>query len=199
VVRSIVLLFTRDLRVHDNPMLAAGCALADQVVPLFVVDPAITAPPSRRRFLAESLADLRESLRRLGGDLLVRKGDPADVAAKVAAEAGTKQVALAADVSAHAKAREKRLRERGLEVRAFPGVTVVPAGTVRPSTGGDRYKVFTPYWRAWEAAPWRDPSEAPARVVLPDGFTGDDPRAVLGATAISPLMTGGEQAAQDRL
>ncbi|HEY1179743.1 MAG TPA: deoxyribodipyrimidine photo-lyase [Phytomonospora sp.] len=198
-MRSIVLLFTRDLRVHDNPMLAAGCEFADRVVPLFVVDPAITASPTRRQFLAESLADLRESLRRLGGDLLVRKGDTAEVVAKVASEAGTNQVALAADVSAYAKAREKGLRDRGLEVRTFPGVTVVPAGKVLPSTGGDHYKVFTPYWRSWEAAPWRDVSEAPKRVELPDGFTGDDPRAVLGAAEKSPLMPGGEQAGQDRL
>lgn len=198
-MRSIVLLFTRDLRVGDNPMLAAGCAFADRVVPLFVVDPAITASPPRRRFLAESLADLRESLRHLGGDLLVREGDPADVVAKIAAKAGTRQVALTADVSAYAKSREKRLRDRGLEVRTFHGVTVVPAGEVLPSTGADHYKLFTPYHRAWSAARWREKVEAPARVVLPDGFTGDDPRAVLGATTTGARMPGGEQAAQDRL
>jgi hypothetical protein len=34
-------------------------APARQVLPLFVRDPAIKAPPNRARFLAESLADLR--------------------------------------------------------------------------------------------------------------------------------------------
>ncbi|MEV0648958.1 deoxyribodipyrimidine photo-lyase [Phytomonospora sp. NPDC050363] len=198
-MRTIVLLFTRDLRVVDNPMLATSCAVADRVVPLFVVDPAIEASPIRRRFLAESLTDLRESLRTLGGDLLVREGEPAEVAATVAAEAGTNQVAITADVSAYAKSREERLRERGLEVRAFPGVTVVPAGKVRPSGGGDHYKVFTPYWRAWEATTWRDLAEAPKSVTLPDGMTGDDPRVILGDTSPSTLMPGGEQAAHERL
>ena len=36
-----IVLFTRDLRVRDNPALALACARARQVVPLFVVDPAL--------------------------------------------------------------------------------------------------------------------------------------------------------------
>ncbi|HYB17789.1 MAG TPA: deoxyribodipyrimidine photo-lyase, partial [Streptosporangiaceae bacterium] len=52
------MVFTRDLRLHDNPALHQACARARQVVPLFVHDPAIKAPPNRARFLAESLTDL---------------------------------------------------------------------------------------------------------------------------------------------
>ena len=47
-----IVLFTRDLRVHDNPVLALACARARQVVPLFAVDPALPAPPNRARFIA---------------------------------------------------------------------------------------------------------------------------------------------------
>ena len=36
-----VVLFTRDLRVHDNPTLAEAVRAADQVVPLFVLDEGI--------------------------------------------------------------------------------------------------------------------------------------------------------------
>jgi deoxyribodipyrimidine photo-lyase len=51
---------------------------ARQVVPLFVVDPALgTRSANRARFLAESLADLRTSLRERGADLVLRRGDPA--------------------------------------------------------------------------------------------------------------------------
>jgi len=39
---TALVLFTRDLRVHDNPALAEACARARRVVPLFVVDPAVT-------------------------------------------------------------------------------------------------------------------------------------------------------------
>jgi deoxyribodipyrimidine photo-lyase len=60
---TAIVLFTRDLRVHDNPALAAACAQARQVVPLFVTDPALSVPPNRARFLAESVAVLRDELR----------------------------------------------------------------------------------------------------------------------------------------
>ena len=45
---TAVVVFTRDLRLHDNPALHLACARARQVVPLFVLDPAIPAPPNRR-------------------------------------------------------------------------------------------------------------------------------------------------------
>jgi deoxyribodipyrimidine photo-lyase len=45
-------LFTRDLRVRDNPALAAACEQADLVVPLFAVDAGLrSAAPNRARFL----------------------------------------------------------------------------------------------------------------------------------------------------
>ncbi len=66
---TAIVVFTRDLRLHDNPALHQACVRARQVVPLFVIDPVIAAPPNRARFLAESLADLRVSLRERGADL----------------------------------------------------------------------------------------------------------------------------------
>lgn len=190
------MVFTRDLRVRDNPALAAACRSGDRVVPLFVADPAIEAPPGRARFLLDALTDLRASLRGLGGDLLVRRGHPAEVIAAVAEEAGASWVAMAEDVSAYARRRQHRVAEVA-ELRLFPGVTVLPAGAVRPS-GGDHYKVFTPYWRSWAAASWRTPEDIPTRVRLPDGWSGDDPRTVLDEPPPAPV-TGGETAGLTRL
>ncbi|MGH3095241.1 MAG: deoxyribodipyrimidine photo-lyase, partial [Streptosporangiales bacterium] len=73
---TALVVFTRDLRVHDNPGLAAAAAGHEYVVPVFVEDDAITgsrfAAPGRARFLAECLSDLDDSLRRLGARLVVR-------------------------------------------------------------------------------------------------------------------------------
>ena len=91
---TAIVVFTRDLRLHDNPALHQACAQARQVVPVFVADPALAAParsPNRARFLAESLADLRSALRERGADLVIRAGDPA-----------AEVIRLAADVGAHA-------------------------------------------------------------------------------------------------
>ena len=40
---TAIVVFTRDLRLHDNPALHQACARARLVVPLFVADPAIAA------------------------------------------------------------------------------------------------------------------------------------------------------------
>ena len=67
-----VVLFSRDLRVHDNPALAAATERFEEIVPLFVLDDRLLGSANRTAFLLEALADLRQSL---GGKLVVRHGD----------------------------------------------------------------------------------------------------------------------------
>ena len=94
-MRTAVVLFTRDLRVHDHPALAAACANAAQVVPLYVLDPSLTdISPNRLRFLLQSLADLRAALRARGGDLIIRTGDPVAETIKLAREVSAEGIGL---------------------------------------------------------------------------------------------------------
>lgn len=205
-VRTAVVLFNRDLRVHDNPALAAACVAADRVVALFVLDPLLdTVGANRRRFLIECLADLRESLRRRGGDLVIRRGDPVAEAVRVAADCGAASVHATADVSAYATTRQRRLVNAcagaRLSYALHPGVTLVPPGGLRP-TGGDRhYRVFTPYLHAWQRHRWRPEAPAPAGLRLPERIRAADmgslPRRPAGAAP--DLVPGGESAARRRL
>src|SRR5580704_14898687 len=173
---TAIVVFTRDLRLHDNPALHLACVRARQVVPLFVLDPAIAASPlrarsaNRARFLAESLADLRATLRERGADLVLRRGDPAGAVIRLAAEVRASAVYLADDVSHYAAARRRGLeRECGrhrIELTLTPGLTVVPPADLKPA-GGGHYRVFTPYWRAWRAAAWRAPYPSPRAIAMP--------------------------------
>ncbi|MFF5211277.1 cryptochrome/photolyase family protein [Streptosporangium sp. NPDC000396] len=197
---TVIVLFNRDLRVHDHPALAAACANARHVVPLFVVDPGM---PSGRRagFLIESLADLRESLRMRGGELVVRWGDPVAETIRLGRELPAQAVYVSADVSALARSRERRLAEEcerhRMGFRRFPGVTIVPPDALRPFGGGDHYRVFTPYWRVWSGHGRREILEPPLTVPVPMGL------------AAGPLLTarhephglfrGGETAARERM
>jgi deoxyribodipyrimidine photo-lyase len=169
-METAVVLFTRDLRVHDNPALHQACGRARQVVPLFVADPVIAAPANRAGFLAESLADLREALRECGGDLVVREGDPAAEVIRLATDVNATAVYLADDVSRYATERRHRLerecRRHRIELTLTPGLTVVPPADLRP-LGGSHYRVFTPYWRAWRAATWRKRCPVPPRIETP--------------------------------
>ncbi|MFC5745255.1 cryptochrome/photolyase family protein [Actinomadura rugatobispora] len=205
-METSLMLFTRDLRIRDNPALAAACR-ADRVVPLFVLDDAILdgrfAAPNRVRFLHDSLADLRESLRGLGGDLVVRRGDPAAQVARLAGETGARTVFLADDRSAYATRRLAALRgiAPGLEVTACPGVTVVPPGALTPA-GGDHYRVFTPYWRAWSAARHRPVADTPRKLRPAPGVRpGALPRlaSLTSGTPSPDLAEGGERAGRARM
>lgn len=194
-----IVLFTRDLRVSDHPALAEAGRSFGRVVPLFVLDPGLLVSANRTRFLLQSLADLDRSLTRLGSPLVLRRGDPAQVAVEVARQAGAKAIFLSADVSFRSKAREARLREIAgpVEVRLFPGVGVVPPGEVLPF-GGDHFKVFTPYYRAWSLASWRRPVAAPERLSGVEGLTGDRLPELPVASALE-LLPGGETAGRARM
>jgi deoxyribodipyrimidine photo-lyase len=171
-MKTAVVLLTRDLRVHDHPALAAACANASQVVPLYVLDPTLAdLSPNRTRFLHQSLADLRSALRERGGDLVIRTGDPVAETIKLARSVDAEGVGLSADVSRYARRREQRLADEcaqhRIALKLFPGLTVVDPGSLTPGGGGPAYRVFTPYHRAWLAAKWRDEVAAPSKITLP--------------------------------
>ncbi len=170
---TAIVLFTRDLRLHDNPALHQARTRARQVVPLFVADPALDASkrsPNRARFLAGSLAGLRAALRERGADLILREGDTVAEVIRLAAEVQAEAVYLADDVSHFATARRRRLehecQQHRLGLAFTPGLTVVPPGDLTPG-GGGHYRVFTPYWRAWRAATWRSHCPVPPHLEMP--------------------------------
>ena len=206
--RTVVVLFTRDLRVHDHPAIAAAADRAERVVPLFVLDDAVLAAfgaPNRVAFLRDALGDLDDSLRRRGGALVVRRGNVVAETYRIAVEAGAEAVFVSEDVSAYAQERERRLRRSlasaRIELESFAGVTVVPPGDLAPA-GTDHYRVFTPYWRRWREQPRRAVLAAPERVVLPDSLeAGALPRTgEHGPGPSAPaLPPGGETAGRRRL
>lgn len=202
-MRTLVL-FTRDLRVHDHPALTEAVRSSDEVVPLFVLDPALLrVSPNRSRSLVEGLHDLHESLRERGGRLALRHGDVATTAVAVARDLRVDRVFVTADVSANARRREGRLGEGlatdGIELRVLPGNSIVEPGDLAPA-GRDAYVVFTPYHRAWAAAPPRSVLGAPTSVPVPADVVSDplpDPRSI-DAEALD-LPTGGERAGRRRM
>ncbi|HEY0391929.1 MAG TPA: deoxyribodipyrimidine photo-lyase [Solirubrobacterales bacterium] len=170
---TAVVLFNRDLRVHENPALAAA-AKADRTVALFVLDEPLLrsrfAAPNRVAFMFEALRDLDDSLRRVGAQLYIRRGDPVGEAISVARECGATELHTAADWSAYARRREERLRgaceEERIGFHSHGGATIVAPGTLTPA-GGDHFKVFTPFHRAWEEAPLRPRAATPRQLSAP--------------------------------
>jgi deoxyribodipyrimidine photo-lyase len=195
-------LFTRDLRVHDNPVLTAAHRRGGAVVPLFVLDDAILASgyttPNKAAFLVDALGELDNELRRRGGRLIVRRGQFVDEVVRLVDELSITDVHIAADVSAYSQRRERRLRralaEHGSGLHVHGGtITVVEPGSIAP-TGGDHFAVFTPYYRRWLDAPTRTVLRAPTTLTVP--HTGSEPiprpSELCSGTASPRLARGGE-------
>ncbi|MFE4536124.1 cryptochrome/photolyase family protein [Streptomyces scopuliridis] len=202
-----VVLFTSDLRVHDQPVLRAALDGAEEVVPLFVRDPGIAAAgfdaPNRRAFLADCLASLDTALRERGGRLVIRSGDSVEQVCRVVRESGARQVHVAGGVSRYAARREERLRTEltatGATLTVHDAVvTVVPPGQIVPA-GRDHFAVFTPYFRRWDKTGRRAVTAAPRSVRVPR--ISGEPLPERGAVrGVSPgLAEGGEEVARTRL
>ncbi len=92
--RRAIVWFRQDLRIHDNEALTTALRMADEVIPIYVFDERVFLGKTRfgfpktgkfrAKFIIESVADLRRSIRRLGSDLLVRVGKPEYIVSELA-------------------------------------------------------------------------------------------------------------------
>jgi deoxyribodipyrimidine photo-lyase len=208
-METALVLFTRDLRLHDHPALSAAARQSDRVVPAFVIDDALVSgragTPNRLSFLLDALRDLDGALTKRGARLVIRRGEVVSEAVKLARESRADAIYLSEDVSGYAQGRLRRLRRacegERIAVRPFEGVTVVPPGELTP-VDGDHYRVFTPYWNAWRAAAKRDALGAPRKLRLPSGVRqGRVPKLpdLVRGEPVEGLPAGGERTGRERL
>lgn len=197
--RRSVVWFRRDLRIHDNPAVLAALDGVDEVVPLFVVDPALWEPAgaARRAYLVRSLRALDASM---DDALVLRHGDPVRCVVDVAREVGAASVHVAADFGPYGARRdhavEAALAEHGVALVRTGSPYAVSPGRVRKGDGSP-YQVYSAFYRAWLRHGWRRPAasgdvEIPwSRPVPCDGYP---PEPDCAAT----LPEAGERAADAR-
>ena len=207
-VQTSLAIFTRDLRIQDNPAFAAA-ASSSTVVPAFVVDEEILSRfrthASRLAFLTESLADLDRGLRELGGALVVRRGRWPAAVLELARTTGATAIHVADDYSGYAQQRLSSLctgaAANRIKVVRHPGVTLAEPGHPAPASGR-AYQVFGPYYRRWRDSPRRPLASPPKRIKLPAGLDPGRLPALSEMTSSPPATeraAGGERAAIARL
>ncbi|MTI22479.1 DASH family cryptochrome [Fulvivirga sp. RKSG066] len=101
--------FKNDLRLKDNEMLFRACKSAGKVLPLYIFDPRqfrklasldfCKTGGLKTKFLIESVAELRKSLKSNGADLVVRIGKPEEIIPELVAKAQVKSVYLSKEVT----------------------------------------------------------------------------------------------------
>lgn len=155
--RRALFWFRRDLRAYDNAGLYHALKSAREVYCIFVFDREILDglphPADRRvEFIHGSVVELKERLRALGGDLLVRYARASDDIPRFAAELGINAVFANEDYEPAAIVRDmkvaQRLAEQGIAFEAFKDQVVFAKGEVL-SKSDKPYSVYTPYKNAW--------------------------------------------------
>ena len=159
----------RDLRLFDNRALSAALTNADQIIPVFILDPRLIdsrfVGQKRFGFLFEGLQALHFDLKRKGSRLVFLQGDPRLVLAQVRQEYGADQVFAEADHSPFARRRDEQVvKELPLKLLGSPAIHP-PGSVLKPD--GNPYTVFTPFSRAWRELPIRGtPSNNPPLVQI---------------------------------
>ena len=180
-----------------NEALALAAA-AGPVVPVFVVDERLWGPSGANRqwFLAGSLADLDAQLE---GRLVLRRGNPAEVLAEIAAEAGATTVFATDDFGPYGRARDTAVGEalaaRGIATSYRSSNYAVAPGNVFSKTG-TAYKVFTPFYKQWIQRVPASPAETADLQFGPAVESHGLPKAP--SVTASSLPTPGIEAAWDR-
>ncbi|MFM8242479.1 MAG: deoxyribodipyrimidine photo-lyase, partial [Crocinitomicaceae bacterium] len=115
-----IVLFTSDLRLHDNTTLAQAIKENDEVIPLFCWDEEYMKSEQfgfermgniRRGFLQTALADLHQNLKSIGGYLLVRKGNQLEIIEELLTHYSVFKVYTKKQVGSEEKQGNERLKK----------------------------------------------------------------------------------------
>jgi deoxyribodipyrimidine photo-lyase len=154
--------FRRDLRAHDNAALYHALRSCRQVHCAFVFDTGILdlLPRQDRRveFIRESLVELDEALRGLGGDpgagLIVVHGPAREAVPQLAHRLGVQSVFTSRDDEPSALARDAQVRSAlaatGIALHDAKDHVIFERDELLTQAGRP-YAVFTPYKNAWLA------------------------------------------------
>jgi len=168
----------QDLRLADNPALAAACASGRPVLAVYVLDDETPGPwvmgGASRWWLHGSLAALQRAYADRGGALILRRGRADDVLLALVRECAVAEVHWSRCYEPFAVARDARLKaalvEAGVTVESHNASLLHEPWTLRTGAGGP-FKVFSPFWRAALAAgPVATPKPAPGRIPAPDSL-----------------------------
>jgi len=151
---NLILWLRRDLRLADNPALAAALARGARILPLYIHAPEEEAPWTRgaasRWWLHQSLAALDRQLRALGSRLVIARGASLAELRRMVAASGACGVYWNRLYDPATRERDSRikqaLRAEGLECESFNGALLVEPWEVLKGDG-EPYRVFSAFWR----------------------------------------------------
>jgi len=197
-----ILWFRRDLRVADNPALAAALARGGPVICTYILedDDAGTWRPggASRWWLAGALASLDQALAKRGNRLVLRRGRAEEQLTRLILETGAESIFWNRRYEPWAIKRDERIKSaikaRGLAAESFNASLLQEPWTLKTQKE-QPYRVFTPFRRALYAHGEPDrPARAPAKIPAPSTFPAGDNLADWDLTPHRPDWAGGLRA-----
>ncbi len=136
-VKTILVWFRNDLRIHDNEILLEAVQKADNIVAVYCFDPfyfketkygTLKTGSKRAKFTIESVADLKTTFKNMGGDLIVKIGKPEEIILELALKYEVKEVyhhrEVAFEETAKSAAVEEALWKIKINLKHFIGHTL---------------------------------------------------------------------------
>ncbi len=161
--------FRNDLRLRDNTALRTAAECADELLPVFILDPDLLRQhesTARRSYLTCCLTSLAEDLVDAGCPLLVLEGSPSTVLAHLVRQTGADLVTFNRDYSPYATRRDSAVAaavgRAGGRVESCKDRVIFESREVVTRAGAP-FRVFTPYRSAW-VAKWSQSPTAPSGV-----------------------------------
>ena len=154
---TVIVWFRHDLRVADNPALSYAVAQGYRVLPLFIMDVKESPQTSQwppgaasRWWLHHSLTALQRRLRKLGAELVIQRGDPAQILSAMGQRYAISEVLWNRCYEPQAVARDGALKntliDAGIAARSFNASLLLEPWQLLKGDGNP-YRVFTPFWR----------------------------------------------------
>jgi deoxyribodipyrimidine photo-lyase len=211
MTQPVLLWLRRDLRLADQPALAAAIDSGAPVIPIYVLDD--ETPRHRamggasRWWLHGSLASLSRDLEARGSRLILRRGASHTVLAQVAEETGARDVHALHHHEPWWIIAQRAVVREGLRLHLHHGNYLAPPGSVLNGAGLP-YRIYTPFWRALQQhMPPPPPLAAPGGIVAPARWPGSErledwallPRRPDWAGGFRAEWTPGEAGAAQRL
>ncbi len=146
--------FRLDLRLNNNPALAAAAARSRCVVPVFIWAPEEEGdwPPgaASRWWLHQSLRLLESDLRKRGSGLILRRGSSLEELRSLARESGAKAVFWNRRYEPAARQRDAHVLQGlladGLKIETFNSALLFEPKDIK-NKSGQPFRVFTPFWK----------------------------------------------------
>ncbi|WP_298394049.1 DASH family cryptochrome [Flavobacterium sp.] len=180
-MKTTLVWFKTDLRLHDNETLIKAITSSDEIIPVYCFDEAQFETTKfgfkktgsfRTQFLFESLIDLDASLRKLGSGLLVVKGKPEEELPKIVQQYKVSKVYAKREVSYEEKQTEilvqNELFKLKCEFQSFSTSTLYHAEDL-PFSIKDIPDVFTSFRKKTEKdAIIRTAFDVPVKIQSPE-------------------------------